>query len=266
MEQIPTSDLEILKFPFQYAITNPRKTYFLQQQCEVVQNINICKENALLDYSEDSCFHNLLHGIPAECNYQEYPNKTEVKQILPQQIIVKNAPALEIFTTCGIQHKTIKRTCIIEFRNCSIEIGNAIYEDYQIVTTTPTFLLPLLNLEINRTSIKKFIDLEKLDESYIKNRKIIEEEKYNHTVNFSVTYSLFIILSITITAYCIYNKLKYNPQPNSTQLTTSTIVLPQLLIPPIDPRPNNNDNNILQDDSPQSRTITERMLTPHASV
>ena len=207
IEPLPTTELKTLKIPFPFAITSPDKTYFIQQPCDTIHDIKICMGHALIDYSDDKCFHNVLHGLPAICNFQQYLNKTEIKPLWPTYLIIKNAATIELHSNCGLKQQLLQGTMLIHYQNCTIEIENVKFENWEITKNSPVYVLPLLNTNINQTSLEKTIDINQLDDFTIHNRNRIEEIEFKETIHTSAVYTIIgIILIGLIIIICINNR------------------------------------------------------------
>ena len=151
LEPLPTKNLKSLKTPYPYALLNDNDTYFLQSTCPLIEKQYICNYKDMLTFKQDTCYANILRGKEGSCVYTTYIDHQEIKQLPNRDLIIKNAPRVNISTTCGIQQRTLERTVLIHFRNCSISIEERNFENKEYLQQDQLFMLPWPSHRRNKT-------------------------------------------------------------------------------------------------------------------
>lgn len=205
LEPLPVGDREI-KLPATTAVTNSDATYFIKQQCQIVEQNILCDLKDLINVGNDQCFSKLLNGISAKCTFTESSNSTEIKRLTDNHVIIKNAKAVNLTTDCQLSNRTLSGTILIYFSNCSINVNNRNFSNFEYHSSPPSLIVPLDGLEIKETSFEPVISMEKLHELNLENRqklKYLEIDKHHQKHTLTGFSSVSVLLGFILLTYII---------------------------------------------------------------
>lgn len=205
LEPLPVGN-KILNLPSNKAITSNTETYFITKECQRIEQNNICSEDILLNYSEDSCYSNLLRGFTGNCTFKRYDHSKEIKRLTDSHVVIKSKLHLEIKTDCGITNRNLSGLFLIEYHNCSIEINSTTYQNTAISKNELPIILPFdgLRIEEQITEDQAIADL------HIINRHHLDTLMTNHNVHHYSSISLSILsvsgVIVVTVVYCLRSR------------------------------------------------------------
>lgn len=173
LEPLPIGDREI-KLPATQAITNQNATYFINGQCQIVEQNTLCDLKDLINVSKDECFSKLLNGLSAKCVFTESNVDMEIKRLTDNHVVVKNAKAMNLTTDCQLTNRILSGTILIYFNDCSIKLNDRNFSSFELHSNAPPVIVPLDGLQIKETIFKPIVSLEKLHKFNMENRQKLQ--------------------------------------------------------------------------------------------
>lgn len=232
LEPLPIGDREI-KLPGTMAITNPDATYFIKQQCQVVEQNILCDLKDLINVSKDQCFSKLLNGLSAKCVFTEANNITDIKRLTDNHVVIKNAKSANLTTDCLLSNRILSGTILIYFSNCSIKINNQNFSSFEYHSNSPSLIVPLDGLDIKEIGFEPHVSMERLHKLNIENRQklqYLEADNYNQTYALAGLSSASIFIGSILLTYIIIkmrqpqilrvNRMHINPETKKEGKTT----------------------------------------------
>lgn len=204
LEPLPLSN-HTAKFTYQTVFINKDQILAVTSRCQESQKVTICERKQLRDISQNACEARILRGRLGTCDLIENPPKSETRTIAPGTLLVLTVQQdVSINGTCGIGKEKLNGIHIITFHNCSLLVGNELFENHELQFHQP-IILPLEPTKIQPQQIEKFINLTELHEINLKNRQYLETLKAKHLFGFAAISTL----TICLFAFVAFGIIKY---------------------------------------------------------
>jgi hypothetical protein len=148
-------------------IANHNHIFKVTKACNQHNGIFVCDRKHLTDIAEDGCIANILNQKNASCNYYSTFARNDVEEVADGIVLLNNFNGT-INSSCT-QPRMVSGTFVVKIKNCSITIGNLLYQN----CIEPTLVIdeskfhqnPVLNKIENRMTF------EYLEELHINNTK-----------------------------------------------------------------------------------------------
>lgn len=199
VENIPVNG-EVIAIDFTKAVLGTNVTFITNDTCVNIEQHIICKLQTMKNVSDDTCIHRLLKGNPSNCPFKKDNRVNEIKPIGSGKILIRNAySTVQLKNSCGFGNKNLTGSFLISFRNCSIQVDNESFQNFEFDNNNHLEILPLQSTFINKSKTIK-TETQTLQELHINNRHRIDalESTNRHASNGG---TLIIIIFLII---CIY--------------------------------------------------------------
>lgn len=197
-----------IQIDFHEVLKKQNQTYAVTGNC-LKQNSYICKIKALQEISNDICTSRILEDKPAKCIYESVVSMTYNDVIDSGIIISHSEKPVQVFNTCGIGNHTVIGSSLLIFENCSIQISNHQYENYNVVQMAKIELSHSMNF-VEQITIKPVLQLHSLHELHLQNLKHLEDitvERHNHLFSYFVGGGITVLIVIIIFYVCVVKKI-----------------------------------------------------------
>lgn len=212
----------MIHLPYTKILYTHEITYGIKKPCKMINNIEICLYEDLIDITNTSCIPNIMKGTHATCSEMKTNSKPTV-ELLNEGIILINSFNGSIIQNCSDLDYNLNGTFLLRFNNCSIKINNQIFISKELS----------MNKKMPQTFVTKSwtssnqndFTIEQIQELHINNTVRIDSLHTRvqvHLWNSIIIYGL-IIISITI---FLYLKCKKN-----NSLTIVNTIQPKEEIP-----------------------------------
>nr|XP_029715628.1 uncharacterized protein LOC115259234 [Aedes albopictus] len=199
VENIPVNG-EVIAIDFTKAVLGTNVTFITNDTCVNIEQHIICKLQTMKNVSDDTCIHRLLKGNPSNCPFKKDNRVNEIKPIGSGKILIRNAySTVQLKNSCGFGNKNLTGSFLISFRNCSIQVDNESFQNFEFDNNNHLEILPLQSTFINKSKTIK-TETQTLQELHINNRHRIDvlESTNRHASNGG---TLIIIIFLII---CVY--------------------------------------------------------------
>lgn len=195
IKPIKRKDNFISKIQYNSILKKDEQIFGILKNCKTIDNLSLCKENNIIDISNDKCIGNLLKSKNATCNITNSQHIPEVEEISPGIILLNNFKGkLEDKDTV---HQ-LNGTYLVKLENASITINNQKFVSQEV--TNMHALPPLLQTPTDGTGIEETLSLEWMKELHINNTKEIRLIKTEKNIHQGINYTLLIFVLLTVIA------------------------------------------------------------------
>ena len=182
------------------------ETLAVSTGCQETPKITLCKRELLINISADDCIAPLIRGLNGKCPFSELPQTIEYELPAPGTIIVKALTnKITLSSTCGINQRELKGIFLVSFHNCTIIIGNKLFENYEIQFRHP-IIAPLRSNQIAETHLEKYVNISQLHDLHIENRKTLQSLELKQ--HLSIGSFICAVILITIILGIVYHKTR----------------------------------------------------------
>lgn len=199
---------EKIRLPGTIFIINDHQVFTQIGECQIVNEIHICKERNLREILGDECLQPILKGLPGSCHYTEASNNPKIIQMSSDVVLAMNVNT-NLVNTCKVANRSLKGTYLIKFQECSISLGHETFYNDLLATVNQVLMPPTNGVNITKKSLIKEANLDALHESHILNLEKLERLGKNTSImqhSLVVTASI-ILLSIIIIFVCLRLRL-----------------------------------------------------------
>lgn len=222
LKQTYINETFIIHIPHEKILLNPELYQYVIKPCIIASNIAYC-DTKPLEKVLDHCIPAMINNLKAKCNLIKQHLENNIEEIMPGKIYVSSIEPLEFSSTCNQQQKYIRGQNIINYINCTIQIGNRTFSTTSINSQEVGQLLLPYN-EIAIGNIHTAPNITHLEELTLHHEQQLQHLNH-HTVQQQIhTKALTIIITITIlliSVYVIYKYLAHRRQEN--ERTTPTV-------------------------------------------
>ena len=192
-------------------ITKPYITYnknnirFYDEPCLNIEKQFFCHETENKEVNdESSCIGQTLQNKTAHCNFNDVGYIQSISSPENSFILFKNMPKTLIISNCRTPLQEVEGTALIKFKNCTVNINGAEYEDKQQRYWDQVNLTTLAHSKIHAKAVNEILSLQKLKQFEIQNNENVVEIKRATTKTNVFTYTAIGILCVAILAVFLY--------------------------------------------------------------
>lgn len=213
--------------------------YGVISSCKLINNIQLCRREDLIDITNTSCIPNIMKGTHATCN-EIKKSSTSTVELLNDGMLLLNTFNGNVIQTCSDINYNLNGTFLLRFNNCSININNQFFisKEISINKTMPqTFVTAWTSIN------SKDLTLQQIEKLHINNLDKIEIMQTKVKIHFwnSITVYGIIIFIIIIFLYLKCKKQKTITLVNNIQSKEETPIPLAASIYPIPNTPQQED-------------------------
>ena len=217
IEPLPRSN-HTVKITHKTVFINKDQILAIKSKCQETQKVTICERKQLIDISNDSCEAPLLRGHHGKCNLLEMPPTLEIRTIAQGTLLVSTVHQdVTINSTCSIAPEKLIGIHLINFHNCSIYVGNQLYENYELRFYQP-IILPLQFMKIKPLQIERHVNLTEL---HIRNLETLQKLERIDWKHLSTSIS---IITILLLGLLVFGISKYRQHMNTANCSGRAIL------------------------------------------
>lgn len=237
--QIPFNEHETLSIQYPFISYNPETIFYFSSKCKLIENQYLCQRpNMSEPFKSSNCIGKILAGSKSKCPTEEMTMRSSI--IIPEDnyLLTINATRSVLKNTCGLEQKEIEGTLLLHFENCSITFNGISYNNNWKTSWDQIYLLPVIFNQIEKTSYRKKLSLEKLQDFNFDTLNRVEliasqVDLFNY---FHHGISGFIVIGTVIAIFVVYrhaNHVKTSelPIPNVQYLSGLIQPAPQIIDP-----------------------------------
>uniref|UniRef100_W8ARF0 Retrovirus-related Env polyprotein from transposon gypsy n=2 Tax=Ceratitis capitata TaxID=7213 RepID=W8ARF0_CERCA len=202
----------MINLKFNNVLKNKNTIYGIKNQCKKYNKVSICKQEELLDLSNDFCISKLIKSQNSSCHMVNSHHIPRHELITPG-IIFLNDYHGNIVMNDNI--RIMNGTYIINFRNASITINERTYKNFEspVMKVMPAIAQPTPIEE----SITKLLSLEALSELNVNNTVEIHSLQIERTVNrISSGITLLMVIILMASAINYFHKKTKSTKPTES--------------------------------------------------
>lgn len=208
----------IIDLKYNNVLRNKERIFGIQNNCEKYNKISICKQNELLDLSNDFCIYKLIKSLNSSCHFINCHHIPRDELIAPGILFLNNYQGN---ITIDDDMRVMNGTYIINFKNESIMVNGRAYKNFE---APPLRIMPAIAQPTPREeSLTKLLSLEALSELHINNTIEIQSLQTEKTVNrVSAGLTLIIIIVLVVSSNKWYYKRKKQSKPTEPPMEAIT--------------------------------------------
>lgn len=198
---------KIIKLSFNKIIKNSKEIYGIRNNCLKYNPVKICKNDQVIDLTNNTCITNIINSLPSYCTYTNSQHIPSIENILPGVILLNDYN--NTISIDGVNHH-LSGTFLIKFTNSTIVAQNKTYRNLEApkITNIPAVLQPTPS----ETNLENILTLESLNELHINNTRSIETLTMGTIINGGSTMvfllSLIAIGSLILHLYRMSERVK----------------------------------------------------------
>lgn len=145
-----------------------------------------------------------------------YNNKTEIKEIDDETLLIKNGNGEKLIQNCDDRNIVIEKNYFIIFNNCELKIKNETYSNHKEIIKEKYFY-PNAK-EIGKESVTP-LPFQKIISQHFENTEEIKELKFHKKISYGINIVFVILLIIIVIVIFLYKKPNIKIQNRHTIVT-----------------------------------------------
>lgn len=199
-----------VKLQYQDVFINSEQILAIASPCRETKKVKICERKQLIEISDSLCEAPLLRREQGQCTMLEKSPTTETRMIASGTLLVIAVHQdVVINSTCGIQSQNLTGIHLVTFQNCSVYVGNELFENYELWFDHQT-IIPLQLAKIKTLHTERHVNISQLQELHVRNRIHLETVDLHYKVGFASfgTVSMLAFLTCVIIKYRLIAKAR----------------------------------------------------------
>lgn len=194
----------IVDLMFTKIFHHSKEVYGVKENCKLINNIELCGNNQLVDITNTSCIPKIIKGINATCSSTQHssPNIEEIEEGV---LLINNLKA-NITGNCNTPHLQLNGTYIIKYHNCTLGMNDLFYKSTGVLLSGAVPQYYQTNWKDNSEYRK--ISMEYLHELHLNNTKTIKLIDIQTSINTYSSYVVYFIIIMGILFFTLHLKIK----------------------------------------------------------
>lgn len=153
-------------------VSNKEQIFSASKDCEPINDLFICDHNYLTNIEKNECITKILRQENASCSFFVSHQKNQIEEITEGILMANNFNGTISSSSCT-QPKILIGTFVIKITNCTVEVGNFVYQNQMAPTVSITD--SKFHADPALKKIDHMLSLEYLEELHINNTKYIQK-------------------------------------------------------------------------------------------
>lgn len=160
---------KIIKLSFNKIIKNSKEIFGIKSNCQKYNSVRICKNDQLINLSNNTCSTNIINSLPSYCTYTNSQHIPSIENILPGVILLNDYNGTILIDE--VKHHLFG-TYLIKFSNTTIVAQDKIYRNFEAPQIEP--VPAVLQHTPSEKSLENILTLESLNDLHISNIRRIK--------------------------------------------------------------------------------------------